>query len=380
MTTDTVFSFLRTATVDLSAVTLAATDASEFVEILATGGIGDDGLVTTKTIIGSGENDLVSTAAGDGDDTTLDLILDLGGDNGAFGDPLNVIPDDLDPINGDPAQEFGDVIVTPDGSDIQVIAGEGFDATISVDTLVSVQVAAGAEFAGSVILGDTIELDAESTNDGVATLAVLPIGAPIGVGNSLIDVSEALGANGWNLIGGELADTLIGSEQDDNINGGNSDQQAGEADELTGNGGADVFGFNLELSSPAAPTVTVDMSAIDEETLNFTADGADDDNEELDITIRINGTAQVINVDLSGVDVTVEADVEAAVATALNGLSGITAIISGGGILITADNDDTVDPMIIGAVELISVGYQGLVTGLVDTDGEVPSQQHHNRC
>jgi len=374
---------LGTGTVDLSDVTTTAIDG--VVDYELQGAINKDGDEITQNVIGTDFNDVVThNLAGSFDVTAATLTdgytfnLALGDDTGTIG-----VVNELPPVDGaggaisgpDATEEFGDVFDSAGfllDTSINVVVDAGYDhvtflwdsasSTLAGTTgTTDVQVAAGAEFWGQTVTTQGFIATAATVNDGVAVVSDR-------FGDAEIDMSEAGGTAGWSILGSPLdgsSNELTGSDLDDYIDGGDTDQNtADDSDLLTGGTGADIFNFGLELSAPDAPTVAMTTPGQDNELLNYTPDDADDDNEALDITIRINGVAQVINVDLSGVDPTVEADVEAAVASALDGLADISASVVGGEILIEGDGTSS--------VEFISSASTGIVDSApVDASGEL---------
>lgn len=189
-TTDTDFAFLQTATVDLSAVTLAATDDG-VLQVTASGATDDAGDPTTQTIIGSANDDAVTIAgsADDGDAGTVDVITRLGADGGDIGEP-NSTPTANTPVDGTP-EVLGDIIIGGTAN-VQVEADAGFDTLTGLKTGDVVQVAAGAEFYATTT--EDFVGTADTSNNGTAVIEAT-------VGSTTIDVSDAMGTEGWSLIG-----------------------------------------------------------------------------------------------------------------------------------------------------------------------------------
>ena len=359
-----------TGTVDLSDVSLddPVTDADGAVAYELQGAVNKDGEDITQNLIGTAFNDEVTlTSAVDGSAATLTdgvaFNLAMGDDTGSIGDAANTLTDGSP--EEDALEEVGDVIVNNGALDpddlINIVVDAGFDQVDGLATGDRVQVSSGAEFFSEDVFSPFIASAETTNNGGVGVIQDTS-------GDAEVDMSSAGGTDGWFILGASAdgsSNELTGSANDDYIDGGDTDQDsADDSDLLTGGAGADNFNFGLELSSPTAPTVTMTTAGQDNEILNYTPDDADDDDEALDITIRINGVAQVINVDLSGVDPTVEADVEAAVASALNALANISASVVGGEILIEGDGTSS--------VEFISSAATGTVdSNPADASGEL---------
>lgn len=331
---DTDFGNLRTAFVDLSAVTLAAADADQALNVLANGALdAPAGTQITQKIIGSANDDRVELDATDDDITTIDVITQLGADGGTIGDP-----NDTPTGTPDPAEVPGDMIIKDfhSATTVWVIADEGFDYLDYYSSGDVFQVASGAEFYASQVdanpsLPNPSEFVAmgNTTNAGVAVLQDSFGGG--GFDPIIIDVSAAGGTHGFSLIGYSSStinhDTLIGSNQNDTINGGNSEQTTAAAiDILTGNGGADVFEFNIAISEPVAPSATVFKAAVDQELITVTADGTDNNDEFITITYSLNGVGGAVIIDNDpALNVTVANDVASAIAVALDNIDGVTA-------------------------------------------------------
>jgi hypothetical protein len=339
------FEVLKTVNVDLGAVVLTdadgtlATAGDEVLEASFTGATDDAGDPAGQNVIGSNNDDTIDVAS-----ALMDTIT------GGLGD------DTLDGFEGN------DTYNVDAGTDTVPFLGE--DA--GVDTLVvSGGAAVEANVASGVGTGNFIAT-ADTVNDGMATISV---GAGDPDGDGLIDVSLAGGDNGFILVGapetGTEEDELIGSDQNDIFIDALPDGpiNAGEVDTFTGNGGADIFVFSHLLSTPDAPTVTPQVVAVDQETLTVTADGFDDDNEEIIINYSVNGIGASLTVDNTPpLDVTNATAVATAIAAALNGVANVTATSSGD--TVTAQGDDGA------SFEVLSVSYAGTRTGLTVTPAE----------
>jgi hypothetical protein len=326
---DTTFDNLQTATVDLSAVTLDAGDT--VLEITASGvsldagGTHADG--EAQTIIGSANNDAVTVAAsaGDGDDATIDVILRLGADSGVMGVPAET-PSTNTPVDATP-EVAGDVIIRSLATQLQIEVDAGFDQIDELDgspvptDFDIVQVAAGTEFyAADVTNGGGYVASADTTNDGVAVIEAA------GSGDETIDVSAAGGANGWTLIGAEenagvRNTTLIGSAQDDHLVDGTPDDgnNDGEEDTFTGNAGADLFQFGVELSDVGDFAITEDTPGVDMIDITPTATYAVGETLQFNFRVGPFAPTQVTITDgVDGADLTTTAGVAAALGAALN--------------------------------------------------------------
>jgi hypothetical protein len=359
--TSTDFSNLQTATVDLSAVTLAATDdgvlniTANGAEDAAGADLMVDGVRIAQTIIGSANNDAVTveSAADDSDPTTIDVITQLGADSGTIGvageTPSTNTPVDLTP------EEAGDTIVFGSGfANIQVEVDAGFD---QIDALVSgdvVQVATGAEFyAAGIGGGDAFVAAADTTNDGVAVIEA------DGIGDDTIDVSAAGGANGWTLIGAANStgaeNTLVGSDQDDTIVDGSADGTSndGAEDTHTGNGGADTFVFNFATTTPATMADVENNPALDEELINTVA-GTNAGTEALVINYAVGNTVGSLTVNdtnynaalgvATGVDFSSAADLADKIAEMMDQIVGVTAVSDGvSQVTLTGDDGERMD-------------------------------------
>jgi uncharacterized protein DUF4214 len=337
---NTNFGNLATGTVDLSAVTLADDDTTDAVEITVSGAldaggsalVDGDGLRVTQTVIGTAHNDAatVGFSAADGDTGTIDVILELGADDGDIGDPL-----DTPEGTADPAEVTGDTIdLDSTFADVQINADAGFDAVVGAFGLPDgtvLEVAAGAEFYAGVVTGDYLAT-AATTNDGTAVLEAL------GTMDKTLNVAAAGGSAGWTLIGaagstktelfgGSHADTLVDGVPDDADNNN-------EEDRFVGNDGADAFVFNVISSTPATFASTITTAAEDTEVINVTAvDGDDEAASLLTIEYQLNNvtTVAVVNDANAGFDIdfTDDASIALGIAAVMNGISGITAAVDG---------------------------------------------------
>ncbi|MFZ2871102.1 beta strand repeat-containing protein, partial [Zavarzinia sp.] len=232
---------IRTVVVDVSAVTLDTTlplpqDADGYFDLDVDEASVPDGvggyIDAGQIVVGSANNDRILLSSLD--DTVT----------GGLGDDL------IDLTTGG-----SDTVVVDAGTDtVTGLAADGAGAGAD-DVL---QVTGATATANAVVA--TFIATAATSNIGTANISR---GATLTDGT--IDVSAAGGTKGFNLTGSTdgtaSLDTLIGSAFADVINGGNTSQALGAEDILTGNGGADDFIFNIDISQPievvpaAAPTV-----------------------------------------------------------------------------------------------------------------------------
>jgi hypothetical protein len=335
---NTDFDNIRVGTLDLSAVTLAAADSDQMLNITANGAqdtsgaaLVVDGDRIAQTIIGSANDDELTVAgASDSDASTIDVIARLGADNGDIGEP-NATPSGNTPTDATPEVPGDTIITAGSGANIQVEVDAGFDQIDFIATGDVYQVAAGAEFYGTLSPADSpFVATSDTTNDGTAVLEA--------TGDGTIDVSAAGGANGWSLIGGPdgSVNTLIGSDQDDNntlVDGSALDaDNTGEADTFTGNAGADRFLFNVATSDPAdfsAETTIREARDYEAMVIGYT-DAGDEATDQITINLDLDGDNidVLVNESLTpGVDFTSAASIASAIVTRLNDTPGITAVL-----------------------------------------------------
>jgi hypothetical protein len=369
-TIDTDFGNLNTATVNLSAVTLAAGDT--VLEIEANGAedaagvdLVVDGDRIAQTIIGSDNNDevTVTSDASDSDNTTIDVITRLGADSGDIGVPGET-PTGNTPTDATPEVQ-GDVIIDASAGDptLRIEVDAGFDSILTsgigglgnggvgspIPPSDVVVVSTGAEFYSGFVSGDWFTTS-DSVNDGIAVIEA------DGSVNEVIDVSAAGGANGWTLIGaadggGADANTLTGSNQDDTIIDGAASglNNTGQEDTHTGNDGADTFVFNFATTTPATLTNVENNPALDEEIITAVA-GDNSSDESLVINYAIGNTLGSLTVNdinytnagfVGDVDFSDPASLAGAIADMMNAITGITAVSDGvDEVLLTGDNGE----------------------------------------
>ncbi len=339
---DTDFGNLRTAFVDLSAVTLAATDFDQALNITANGAedvAGNDlvvgGVRIAQTIIGSDNNDAltVDATANDGNEATIDVITRLGADTGDIGDPMDT-PTGV----ADPAEVAGDTITKDTSVQVRIEVDAGFDQIDVLDgepanTDQDVVVVPGTEFYAAGVTNGGFIANSDTTNGGVAVIE------SDGSVDETIDLSAAGGAEGWYLIGapdlafGDMT-TLIGSNQDDILIDGLADtaDNDGEEDTLSGNDDpsaddADLFIFNVAKSDVAEATATVVAEGADYEeiTVNNTFSGA-----TLRFEFIIDGIAPAfVTITDPGTDFATTDGVAAALNDAINARSDATSTVDG---------------------------------------------------
>jgi len=304
---------IDTVNIDVSAVTLDTTlplpdDADDKFVINVGSAVDDDGNSVGHNVKGSANDDVIDGGIED------DTLTGGAGDDSLIGN------------------SGADTFIVDAGTDtIEDLTGDADPDPMSIDDDVLI-VEAGAT--ANAAVPDSFVATAETVNNGTANLS-----RGMATANGTIDVSSAGGSNGFNLSGSSSAtlsnDTLIGSAQADVINGGNLHQTAAAAaDVLTGNGGSDVFAFDLDLGTVANMVVATTTLGIDRERITLTADTTDGNNEAVLIGYSINGVLDSVNVDLTGVDVTVVSAVAGAIATALNGKPFITASTDATGVIV----------------------------------------------
>lgn len=299
-----------------------------------------------------------------------------------FGDGTNVV--EIDIADASAGSGLISVIATVNGVDFTIT--DSLDASLGGDALESdlfgsyflswlaagavvLSVGAGGvdgiftvDFAGGTVA--SVRLVPNSVDD------VLPTannGVLLG-SESEVDMTLAGGTVGYTITGDagdNVANTLTGSAFADTINGGDSGDQdsTSDVDVLTGNGGADVFVFTVATSTPAEGAITTPAPAVgvDQEVIEITVDGNDDDNEGIVIGYTVNQTNAALVVDLSGADVTDEESIATAIATALGGVVGLSAeaVDNGGG-----DWDVVVEGVDGNKVSINAATGTGTLTGL----------------
>lgn len=369
---------LDTVNVNLEGITIdTGEDLGGGFSLLLDDATDDEGLVAGNHITGSDFNDLLTVFGEEGVIAAPPIVLSETNEGATFDGGLG-----NDIYNAFWA--YGsDTFVVDEGTDI-IFDLYGDDPTdpyfvANPDELEQdiLQVATGATAYGMVLGYDyygnsyepTFVASDETFNNGTAVLIGQLGGEDF---QTTIDVSQATGDNGFTLIGSSAAggmyagdffestlagiedlalgqgglgwSSLSGSNNDDIIMGGNSAYN-GNIDVLTGNGGADLFVFDVSVSSAAILTVETTTAAIDSEVITITADsgnassgGADDNNEHFIVQYDINSLAdQTVDIDLSGVDVTSATAIGTAVATALNGVSGLNAASVAGVVTVTGE-------------------------------------------
>lgn len=301
---------IKTVGVDISGVTVPVADADGEIDLTLgqptdddwdVGGPGND---LGHDVIGSPAVDNITTGIGD------DTIIGGGGD-----DVLDAGPGD-DTFDADAGHDF-----------TQYLAEEPGDQDVVI-------VRSGASFTGELFSTfnptDSFVATPDTRNEGgTGTILADPSST-----NTLIDMSLAGGTAGWTIIGDpsntHSNDTLTGSEFADIINGGNDNQSAAAAvDTLTGNGGNDVFVFNINTSTPADLTVTPQLPLpVDQEHVGLMIpDGADEGDESIHMIVTLNGVAQTLVINNPAMDVTDTNSMAIYIAAGLNNLAGVTATV-----------------------------------------------------
>lgn len=327
---NTTFGHLRTATVNFSDVTLDAGDST--LEITANGAAGNsfgsslfvNGDRVAQTIVGSdddiNEEVTVTLAASDFDDTTIDVITRLKGDNGDINTendtPTSNTPEDTGEVQGD-------VITNLSSADVQVEVDEGFDTLEGMKTGDVVQVATGAQFYGQLSSGHIdFVASSDTSNGGTAVIEAT-------LTDQTIDVSDAGGAEGWSLIGAEdgTMNSLYGfTFVPDTAFEGNEEFIV----DITLSDGSG-FGFfalpgSVDVSSAAAaaPSIAATLDALYPDLNVFESGGV--------ITLSTNTGATVADVSIFPVSGTIDTFAAVAAMPDPSVLSGNT--------LIGSDNDD----------------------------------------
>ncbi|MGM0632791.1 MAG: beta strand repeat-containing protein, partial [Pseudomonadota bacterium] len=304
--------YVASVGVDLSGVTLTAADADQRLNVNVLLAADDDGVFVGHDITGSDFDDEMyldpwlgpfdhTVTGGPGDD---EYILGIG-------DDTFVVDEGTDTIRN---LGFGgdDLIVSAGAEAVAYVDNPGYEFTATSDTV----------------------------NDGTATLNAAS-------SDSLIDVSAAGGSNGFVINGNIGADELIGSDQDDVINGGGNTPggiNAGEEDELTGNGGADLFQFDIQVGDPADLASTETTAPLDEETVSVnTGAGSSSDDFTINVNYEFNGVGQNLQIssgDIAG-DVSDSNVIAGAVASALDSLNGLSAGASGDVVTVSGDDGNS---------------------------------------
>ncbi|MCA1807645.1 MAG: hypothetical protein LC687_07340, partial [Actinobacteria bacterium] len=253
------------------------------------------GIDLSEVITTSGVLNFVALGAMDDDDEAAghEII-------GSAMDDNITLSDNGDTVTGGPGDDTliggadDDTFIVDEGTD--TIVGLTADEGTTQDDVLIVEAEAQAGGINTFIATD------ETVNNGTATLTAVAAGA------TTIDVSEAGGTNGFTLTAEANASTgingnktLIGSDNDDVINGGDRSQEdSGRADILTGNGGADLFEFNLSLDDTATLEVETTQQSVDREVITLETSapantiGTADDEIEVDYIIGgAAGTALV---------------------------------------------------------------------------------------
>jgi hypothetical protein len=316
------------------------------------------------------ENIEIINLFGDSDGASIDLHLQTEGFTviGSGSDDTIVGSNGSDAIYG---AEGDDLLTGSDGNDT-------FYVEFGTDTITDLS--DGDAFVVSAsdatVTADVGDFDATSETSNMGT-------AYINGGfsdDTLIDMSDAMGPNGYNLDGGSDDtfgnDTLIGSDFDDVINGGNSAQVSDTAvDVMTGNGGADLFVFDTFNSTPATMSVSDSTSPVDQETIDVTSSDGNTDGGTETITVAwtINGVNQTaVVISASAFDSQSDASIEDAIVQYFDGREGsvlgviypVQAAIVAGKVVLTAGGptattDDFVNLEITSVTPTAATGWVG---------------------
>lgn len=316
---------IRTVGVDLSQLTNAGVivpqDNLVEISVNLNGAVDDDGEEVGYSIEGTDFDDEIT---GSNEDDTFNVTS--GTDT-----IVGLTAEDPSAPGFDPATDEQDVLVVSSGATAQAEVTDFFYAT------------------------------AATVNNGTVTLTTDASGAEI-------DLTLAGGTGTFNVDGGAGADVIIGSARADVINGGNN---GAGFDVLTGGLGADDFEFSIIQNDPTDPVLNALPNpalenGVDREQITITADGADEDDEFLVISYRINGTTAIpgTTVDLTAVDVMDADAVAAAVATHLSGIFGANATVSAATNVVTLVGADGV------SIEILTVSDTGTTTTLAGVAAE----------
>jgi hypothetical protein len=166
-----------------------------------------------------------------------------------------------------------------------------------------------------------------------------------------------------SITGGSGKNDLTGSGNGDVIKGGAAvDAITGGfgADTLSGNGGNDIFVFQNLTAGAGTGSISASAPAgVDNEEIAYAAATVDDADETYSIVYTLNGVSGVLggNFDAvsGGIDTTDVAAVETFLAAQLDGVTGISAAVSGGDVVASADNQ--------GSLTINSVTFGGTTPG-----------------
>jgi Ca2+-binding RTX toxin-like protein len=328
------------------------------------GGLGDDMLTggsdNDTFYVESGSDTITDLTTGDAFVVSASDATAVGLVDGVF-ETFEFLVDPYIP-GGDGPKTF-----SFDGTDIQFSDGESMDSSSNLiaaasfanwtveDLGLSVRFTAKAAGNVDVSISDFTYTDnrapstikqfsnntqGSGTSEFVATSSTTNAGTAYLYGgdedDTLFDLSLAGGPNGYHLFGGSDsllgADTLIGSNFDDVINGGNDIQlNSDAADVLVGGLGADQFVFNTFNSTPVDLSFSDSTAPFDEELISYSVSGeTDEGTETLTIKWSLNGTPQTdVQIQAVGINVASALSVQTAIASKLNALSSVFAEVDG---------------------------------------------------
>ena len=362
--------FIKTVNVDVSEITIDTdVDTGGGFSLYLTGAVDDEDNDVGQSIVGSANNDLLVTN-NEGDNTFAvgggnDVYYGIGGGNNTF-----------------LVEQGIDVIFDLEADDPADSEEDWFKQDV-------LQVDAGATAYGIIL--DEFFATEGTVNNGTTVLIGLPT-----MTQTVIDVSMAEGSEGFTLIGSatpvnlddyldvdpDFFDTvlalvqaleegiggiggsrLIGSSNNDIINGGN-DEFIAARDILTGNGGDDTFVFNTTISDPALLESELVETAVDIERLEVTAatDAGNVTSDALVVSYRLNATNTAVNVDITSVDVEDAEALASAIAARMNLINGITAVTIEGTtpgvndvVELTGDNGNAIELLGVGPLPTLSI-------------------------
>ena len=305
---------IHTVNVDLSSVTIKATDANKMLDVT------------------------LGIAA---DDAGKDIGFNL------LGSPAD---DNILITNN-----FNNTITGGVGNDIIQVVGTGsntFNVDSGIDHIIGLASGLKADQADVLVVSSGATANADVPGTFVATAATINSGTAVlsgtGAVNHTIDVSAVTSGKGFTLIGGTSDilghDVLIGSIFNDTIDGGNHLQTTlAAADTLTGGLGNDSFVFQISQTPPATLTVNdalvkdkgVHVIGIDQETITVSNAGTKvgDASDTVAVNWTFDSSKTSVIVQLKGVDLTDPVKVADAISTGLTAQLADTTVKSAAGVV-----------------------------------------------